>query len=109
MVSSNTLRVSKWIGQWVSLSVRCRRVDLQTVCLFNLRILAVEAEPTSVAGPKYHPRINLTSRKVGTLSQNITQSYQPNSHMWIMSAVLPVIIVSGTLPLVMFKFNTMVP
>ncbi len=81
--------------------VRCHRVDLQTVCPFNLRILAVKDEPTSVVGPKYHPTINLLSGKVGRLSQNITQSYQPNSHMWLMSAVLTVIIVSGTSPLVM--------
>jgi hypothetical protein len=64
----NTLHVSKWIGQWVSSSVRCRRVNLQTVCPFNLRILAVKAEPTSVAGPKYRPKINLLSGKVGRLS-----------------------------------------
>ena len=80
--------------------VRCCRVDLQAVCQFVLRILAVKAEPTSVAGPKYCPKINLLSGKVGRLSQKITQSYQPNSHMWLMSAVLLVIIVSGTLPLV---------
>jgi hypothetical protein len=54
------------------MSVRCRRVDLQTVCPFDLMILAVKAEPTLVAGPKYHPKINFTSGKVGTLSQNIT-------------------------------------
>ena len=101
-VSSNTLRVSKLIGQWVSLLVRCRRVNLQTVCPFNLRILVVKAEPTSVAGPKYHPKINLLSGKVGRLSRNITQSYQPNSHMWLMLAVLPVIMVSGTSPLVIY-------
>ncbi len=81
--------------------VRCHRVDLQIVCPFGLRILAVKAEPTSVAGPKYHPKINLLSGKVGRLSRNITQSYQSNSHMWLMLAVLLVIIVSGTLPLVM--------
>ena len=46
------------------MSVRCRRVDLQTVCPFDLMILAVKAEPTLVAGPKYCPRINLTSGKV---------------------------------------------
>jgi hypothetical protein len=65
-------------------------------------ILAVEAEQTLAAGPKYCPRINLTSGKVGMLSQNITQSYQPNSHMWLILAVLPVIMVSGTLPLVIY-------
>jgi hypothetical protein len=65
MVSSNTLRVSKWIRQWISSLVRCRRVDLQTVCPFNIRILAVKAEPTLVAGPKYPPKVNLTSGKVG--------------------------------------------
>ncbi len=42
------------------------------------------------------------SGKVGKLSQNITQSYQPNSHMWLMLAVLPVIMVSGTSPLVIY-------
>jgi hypothetical protein len=84
------------------LSFRCHRVDLQTVCPFDLRILAVKAEPTSVAGSKYHPKVNLTSGNVGTLSLNITQSYQPNSHMWLMSAVLPVIMVSGTLSLVIY-------
>ncbi len=82
--------------------VRCGgRVNLQTVFPYNLRILAVKAEPTSVAGLKYRPKINLLSGKVRRLSRNITQSYQPNLHMWLMLALLPVIIVSGTSPLVM--------
>ena len=102
MLSLNTLRIFWWIEQWISLLFRCHRVDLQTVCPFDLRILAVKAEPTLVAGPKYCPRINLMSGKVGTLSRNMTQSYQPNSHMWLMLAVLPVIMVSGTLPLVIY-------
>jgi hypothetical protein len=37
---------------------RCRRVDLQTVCPVDLRILVVKAELTSVAGPKYCPKVN---------------------------------------------------
>jgi hypothetical protein len=32
MLSLNTLRISWWIGQCTSWSLRCRRVDLQTVC-----------------------------------------------------------------------------
>jgi hypothetical protein len=55
-----------------------------------------------VAGPKSHPKVNLMSGNVGTLSLNITQSYQPNSHMWLILVVLLVIMVSGTLPLVMY-------
>ncbi len=35
-----------------SSSVRCRRVDLQTNTLFNLRILAISADPVSMAGPR---------------------------------------------------------
>ncbi len=46
--------------------------------------------------------VNLTSGNVETLSLNITQSYQPNSHMWLMMAVLPVSMVSGTSPLVIY-------
>jgi hypothetical protein len=84
--------------EYIATSFSPTRTDL---ALKLLRILAVKAEPTLVMGPKYRHKINLTSGKVGTLSQNITQSYQPNSHMWLMLAVLPVIIVSGTLPLVM--------
>jgi hypothetical protein len=60
----------------------------------------VKAEPTLVAGPKYRPKVNLTFRNVETLSLNITQSYHPNSRMPLISAVLPVIMISGTLPLV---------
>ncbi len=62
----------------------------------------VKAEPTSVAGPKYRPKVNFTSGNVGTLSLHITQSYQLNSHMWLMLAVLPVIMVSGTSSLVIY-------
>jgi hypothetical protein len=47
---------------------------LQTVSPFNLRMLVVRAEPTLVVGPKYQPKVNLTSGNVGTLSLNITQS-----------------------------------
>jgi hypothetical protein len=81
MLSLNTLCISWWIGQWISSLFRCRRVDLQTVCPFDLRILVVKAEPTLVAGPKYYPKVNLTSGNVGTLSLKSIQSYQPNSHM----------------------------
>jgi hypothetical protein len=61
------------------------------------------------------------SGNVGTLSLNITLSYQPNSHMWLMLAVLPVNMVSDSLPLVLYilllvnqqinasSFNTVVP
>jgi hypothetical protein len=49
------LHISWWIGQWISLSFRCRRVDMQTLYPFDLRILVVKAEPTLVAGPKYCP------------------------------------------------------
>jgi hypothetical protein len=34
-----------------SSSVRCRRVNLQTNTPFDLRILAVSADPVSMAGP----------------------------------------------------------
>ncbi len=77
--------------------VQCRVND---VIVNDLPKFLATDQSTSVAGPKYRPKINLLSVKVRRLSQNITQSYQPNSHMWLMSAVLPVIIVSVTLPLV---------
>jgi hypothetical protein len=51
---------------------RCRSVDLQTVCPFDLWILAVKAEPMLVTGPKYCPKVNLMSGNVGTLSLNIS-------------------------------------
>jgi hypothetical protein len=41
IVSLNSLCISWWIEQWISLFVRCRRVDLQRVCPFDLRILVV--------------------------------------------------------------------
>ncbi len=66
--SLNILHISWWIGQWISSLFRCHRVDLQTVCSFDLRILAVKAEPTLIAGPKYRPKVNLKYGNVGTLS-----------------------------------------
>jgi hypothetical protein len=81
VVSNALIEYPGWIGQWISLLFRCHMFDLQTVCPFVLRMFAVKAEPTLVAGPKYHSKVNLTSENAGTLSLNITQSYQPNSHM----------------------------
>ena len=54
------------------LVVQMLQGDMQTVCPFDLRILAVKAEPTLVAGSQYCPKVNLTSGNVGALSLNIT-------------------------------------
>ncbi len=53
-------------------------------------------------GPRYRPRIIRSSGYVRALSQNITQSNQSNSQIWLMSVVVPVIMVSGFLPMVIW-------
>jgi hypothetical protein len=67
---------------------------------FCFRILAVSANPMSVAGPRYLPRVNFSLGNVivFTVSQNITQLYQANSQICLMSAVPPFMMVSGTSP-----------
>ncbi len=106
MRSSNAWVNCRWASIWtrssVSLGVKLQAVSLYKICPLDFNILNVIIGPTSVAGPKYCPRIILLSGNMGVLSRNITQSYHPNLLMWLMSAVVPFIIVSCTRPFVMY-------
>ena len=78
-------------AQTVSSGVRCCKVNWQVYCLFCFRILAVSANPTSMAGPRYCPRVILSSGKAIEFAvlQNINQLYQENLQIWLISAVPP--------------------
>ena len=86
-------------GLLSSSSVKCLYDDLYTHLPFSFRIFAHNAGPISVLGPSHLPRTQLSLGYVTALSLKYTQSYQPNSHKYVMLAVSPFMNVLGTSPL----------
>ena len=101
MAWSNFSQRALWTSLLHSSSLRCLSVDLQTKCPLGIRIFAVSIDPTSMAGPRYLPRVGLSLENLEG-SWYITQSNQPNWHIRLMSAVSPDIMVSGTCPAVIY-------
>ena len=61
MARSNARRISLWTASSCSSSVRCRTVERQTTSPLCFSIFIVRADPTSIAGSRYLPRIILSS------------------------------------------------
>ncbi len=80
--------------------VKVKSVGLQTYCPLGKRICAVSMDPKSMEGPRYCPRMALSSGNSAG-SWYIIQSSQPKWHIRLISAVSPDIMISGTCPAVM--------
>ena len=73
-------------------------MDLWNCCPLIFRIFAVSAGPTSILGPQYLPRTNLSIGKVTYVSLKQTHLYHLNSQKVVISDVSPDILLSGFIP-----------
>lgn len=68
---SKCVCVVMWNMQSFSSCTRWRRVEWQTYCWFCLMILAASADPTLVVGPRYLPKVILSSGNAMVLALSV--------------------------------------